>query len=113
MIGKNHISGEPVSVAQAFDILEERKKAGELGYEQQISDDHAKKFKSLDSEKAKKMQAELAEIGEISKKAVIKIIDIMPANDVQLINTLLIEKKTFEEPTRKRILEIVAKYRGK
>ncbi|HVA82677.1 MAG TPA: hypothetical protein VNF06_00765 [Candidatus Aquilonibacter sp.] len=113
MIGKNHISGEPVSVAQAYDILEERKKAGELGYEQQISEEHSKKFKSMDSEKAAKMQKELSDIDEISKKEIIKIIDIMPANDVQLINTLLIEKKTFEEPTRKKILEIVAKYKGK
>lgn len=113
MIGKNHISGQPVTVSEAFDILEERKKAGELGYEQQISDEHAKKFKSISTEKAKKMQEDLTEIGELSKKAVIKIIDVMPANDVQLINTLLIEKKTFEEETRKKILEIVNKYKGK
>lgn len=113
MIGKNHISGEPVTVSAAFDILEERKAAGELGYEQQISDEHAKKFKSIEVAKAKKMQEELTEIGELSKKAVIKIIDIMPGNDVQLLNTLLIEKKTFEEATRKKILEIVVKYKGK
>ncbi|MDE1827837.1 MAG: hypothetical protein KGH54_03235 [Candidatus Micrarchaeota archaeon] len=110
MIGKDHISGNPVTVAESLDILEERKKAGELGYEQQIAYDHAKKFASMDLDKAKKFAADLEDVG-ISKKAIIKVIDVMPANEVQLKNVLLIEKKTFEADVIKKVLEVVAKYK--
>ncbi|MGI0141645.1 MAG: RNA polymerase Rpb4 family protein [Candidatus Micrarchaeales archaeon] len=112
MIGKEHISGNPVTVAESLETLEERKKAGELGYEQQIAYDHAKKFASMSADKARKFTEDLSETG-ISKKAMIKVIDVMPQNEVQLRNVLLIEKKTIEADVIKSVLDVIAKYKGK
>jgi DNA-directed RNA polymerase subunit F len=112
MIGKGHTDSKPVSITEALEILEERKKSGELGYEQQLAYDHAKKFAKLTPEKAKKLGEELAELG-LSRKGVVKIVDVLPINELQLKNVLVIEKKTIEEQTIKKILDILEKYRGK
>ena len=63
MIGKEQSEPEPISVVEAFEILEERKKEGELGYEQQLAYEHAKKFAKLSKEKAEKLEKELIELG--------------------------------------------------
>ena len=110
MIGKEDVSGKPVSTSEALEILEERKKGGELGYEQQLAYDHAKKFATISVDKTKKMRDELSEL-EISDKTIMKIIDVMPVNEVQLKNTLLIEKRSIEEERVKKIFEVVNKYR--
>ena len=109
MIGKDNVSGEPVSTAQALEILEQRKKEGELGYEQDLSFKHAEKYTSMSLKEAKKLAEELSETG-ISKKTIIKIVDILPKTEIQLKNVLLIEKKAIEELEVKKIFEIVSKY---
>ncbi|MDE1856197.1 MAG: DNA-directed RNA polymerase subunit F [Candidatus Micrarchaeota archaeon] len=112
MIGKGHELGKPVTTSQALEILEERKKAGELGYEQQISEAHAQKYATLKSEKASEMVEELLATG-ISAKTAVKVVDIMPANEAQLKTVLILEGRPVEEDTTKKILEIVNKFRGK
>src|SRR5437016_3330598 len=110
MIGKEKVSSRPVPISETLEVLEERKKAGELGYEQQLSYDHAKKFATIGKKEAKKLQDELEKF-RISEKKIIKIIDIMPVNEVQLKNVLIGEN--VEEDKIKEILAIVSKYRGK
>ncbi len=112
MLGKNQGSKKAVSSAEALEILEGRKGAGELGYEQKLAYDHIKKFVPLDSESAKKMIKELQEYG-VSETTAIKITDTMPIELTQLKHILTREKKTFEEDEVKKMMEVVQSHRGK
>ena len=110
MIGKNEDESRVISTPVALDILEKRKKDGELGYEQQLAYDHASKIHLPSKADAEKMQKEIQEEG-ISAKCAAKVIDVMPINETQLKQVLVIEKKNIEEDTVKKIMAIVNKYR--
>lgn len=112
MIGKNGSQSEVVSLPEVLEILEKRKKAGELGYEQQLAYDYAKKFSKLDEEKAKKMRKEVEELG-ISAKGAAKVVEIMPLDLIQLKQLLIIEKKTVEDDVVAKVFAVVESYRGK
>ncbi|MFP3215389.1 MAG: RNA polymerase Rpb4 family protein [Candidatus Micrarchaeota archaeon] len=110
MIGKEQSEPEPISVVEALEILEERKKEGELGYEQQLAYEHAKKFAKLSKEDAEKLEKELIELG-LGKRLAKKIIDIMPMNDLQLKQVLIFEKRSFDDSVIASIIEKINKYR--
>ncbi|MGC8586937.1 MAG: RNA polymerase Rpb4 family protein [Candidatus Micrarchaeia archaeon] len=110
MIGKQHSEPNAVSMPEALSILEERKKEGELGYEQEITLEHVKKFAKLSKADAEKMSKELLEFG-LSKKGAAKIIDVMPISVLQLKQVLIIERRNFEEETIAKIFETIEKYR--
>jgi DNA-directed RNA polymerase subunit F len=112
MIGKNTGETRPVSVPVAFDILEKRKKESELGYEQQLAFEHGEKAALLSREKAEKLEKELVELG-VKVKTAIKIVDVMPLNETQLRQVLVIEKRQVEDEDVKKLLEAVSKYREK
>ncbi len=116
MIGKNEQAKKPVSMAEAEEILEERKEDGELGYEQKLAYEHAKKFVKLKASDAKKLTNELEELG-ISAAAAVKVADIMPVDDMQLKQALAIESRksseTADTELSKKIMGILEKYRGK
>ncbi len=112
MIGKEHKSSREVSLPSVLEMLEERKKEGELGYEQQLAYEHAKKFAAISAKNAEKMEEELLAL-DISRKLAVKIMDIMPLNMEQLKQVVIIEKKPIPEETLKSIMEIVEKHRGK
>jgi len=112
MIGKDQSDKRPLSSAEAMEALEERKKDGELGYEQKLAYDHIKKFTTISVESAKKMVKELMEYG-MGEGTAIKIVDIMPVDIIQLKHILAKEKKTFEEDEIGKIQEIVQSHRGK
>ncbi len=110
MIGKNQSEAEPNSSVDVLGILEARKKEGELGYEQQLAYEHVKKFATLSKAQAEKFEKELTEMG-ISKRLAKKIIDIMPLNALQLKQVLIMDKRSFEDQTIEKILEIINSYR--
>ncbi len=94
------------------EVLEERKKDGELGYEQKLAYEHIKKFVPINVDGAKKMIKELQEYG-VSEVTAIKITDTMPIDVIQLKHILTREKKTFEEDEIKKMMEVVQSHRGK
>ncbi len=110
MIGKNQSEPEPVSAVEALEILEERKKEGELGFEQERAYEDVKKFARLGKEKASKLEKELIELG-LSPKLAKKVIDIMPINDLQLKQVLIFEKRSFDDQAIAKILETLNAYR--
>jgi DNA-directed RNA polymerase subunit F len=110
MIGKEHSEPNAVSMPEALSILEERKKEGELGYEQEITYEHVKKFAKLGRSDAEKMAKELSDFG-ISKKGIAKIIDIMPISVLQLKQVLIIERRNLDEDVIAKIFETIEKYR--
>jgi DNA-directed RNA polymerase subunit F len=112
MIGSNKENSKYITVPVALSLLESRKKDGELGYEQQLAYEHASKSTSLSKDKSEKMLAKLVEIN-MPEKLAVKVIDIMPLNELQLKQVLVIGKRPIEEDMIKKIMEIVNSYRGK
>jgi DNA-directed RNA polymerase subunit F len=100
------------SISEALETLETRKKDGDLGYEQTLAYEHAKKFAKLDTEKGKKMAKELEGLG-LSAKAAVSIADTMPIDMLQLKQILANEKKTVEPETAEKAMAIIEKHRGK
>ena len=76
MIGKKVIETDPITIAEAKEMLEESSESYEPTYEQNLAIDHVTKFSKLDVETAKKLVKELEEI--IKKTQAIKIADVMP-----------------------------------
>jgi DNA-directed RNA polymerase subunit F len=113
MIGKNGSDTRIATVSDVLEILEERKKeGGEMGYEQELAYEYAKKFAKLSAKEAEKMKKELLEQG-ISEKTAAKVIETMPSDIIQLRQVLIIEKKSVEEETVGKLMEVAKKYGGK
>ncbi|MCL5428081.1 MAG: DNA-directed RNA polymerase subunit F [Candidatus Marsarchaeota archaeon] len=105
-------SGKAISIPEALEILETRKKDGELGYEQQLSYEHAKKFAQLSADKANKLREELEGLG-ISAKSSVSLVNAMPTDVVQVKQVLAAEKTTPPDGTAEKALVIIEKNRGK
>lgn len=112
MIGKGKSDARIATLPEVLEILEERKKEGETGYEQQLTDEYAKKFAKVGAGDAKKMMKELSDLG-LGDKSASKVIEIMPSDMVMLKQVLIIEKKSLEEETVGRVFEVVNSHRGK
>lgn len=92
------------SIDEVVDVLDEGKGA-ELTYEQQLALQHAKKFGTTKS-KSEKIKKELEATGLLSDRSVIKIIEIMPKNQMTLRQILASERKTFSDEDVNKILAI-------
>lgn len=105
MIGKQAGAGEAVPIDEVIAILEERKKSGELTYEQQIALEHSKKFvqNKAHIEKTKKA---IEALNMLSSRGVLKVLEIMPKNAMLLRQILAQEKKAFTDEDVNKILAI-------
>ncbi|MDE1851799.1 MAG: DNA-directed RNA polymerase subunit F [Candidatus Micrarchaeota archaeon] len=112
MIGKKQTASKMVSIADVLDILEDRQKDGELGYEQQIELEHAKKFSKLGKKEAEKMKEELMENG-MGEKTATKTVEIMPIDITQLKLILVMDRLTLDDEACKKLMGIVESHRGK
>jgi len=99
-----------VTNAEAKEILKERKKEIELGYEQKNALEYLRKYDKLTIKKAEELVKELSEVKKLRERQVIQIVNILPKDrdDLRLIlekdyNLLTDEEKNF-------ILEKVKKF---
>ena len=83
-----------------------------MGYEQQVSYEHIKKFLSVDAAKAEKLFKQLEGMG-ISKKSAIQIVDVMPIDESQLKQILTNEKNMPDEESIKKIMALIEDNKGK
>jgi DNA-directed RNA polymerase subunit F len=91
------------SVDDVISILEHDK--SELTYEQQLAFQHAQKFAVTDA-RAKKIRKALEEFGNLSERSIIKIIEIMPKNNMTLRQILASERKSFPDEEVNKILAL-------
>lgn len=98
------IESKVVSVEEVMGILAD-KKEGELTYEQQLALQHAKKFATTKA-KSEKVRKALVSSGLLSEKGIVKIMEIMPKNQMTLRQILIPEKKAFSDEDINKILEI-------
>jgi DNA-directed RNA polymerase subunit F len=107
MIGKNVESEELVTLNQVLGELEERKKTRELGYEQQLAYEHAKKFASgLSKDKEEKLRKAIVGLG-VSERSAVKIADVMPKNILTLKQILMHENRAFGDDEVAKIMEAI------
>jgi len=111
LIGKGVEKEKPVSLTEVYKILRERKKIGELGYEQRLAYDYAQKFKSLSPKKAENLMKELLELGKIREHQAVSIIDLMPETEEDVRLIFAKERTPLDDEDIRQILEIVRKYK--
>lgn len=111
MIGKTNGDSRLVSISEVQEILEDRQKDGELGYEQTLAFDYAKKFNKLSKSEANKMKKELEGMG-LSEKLALKMIEIMPLDASQLKLILAMDKSRAptEDETVNKLVAVVKSY---
>ncbi len=109
MIGKKVIETDPITVAEAKEMLEKSSETYDPTYEQNLAMDHVTKFSKLDVETSQKLVSELEEI--IKKTQAIKIADVMPLDLADLRLMFAKERGSHKKEELEQILEIVNKYR--
>jgi DNA-directed RNA polymerase subunit F len=110
MIGKKVIETDPITIAEAKEMLEEGSKLYEPTYEQNLAIDHVTKFAKLDIEAAQNLVKELEEIIKLTQA--IKIADIMPVDLADLRLIFAKERGSHKKEELEQILEIVNKYKN-
>jgi len=101
---------KPVTMAEAREIMVDREKKGELGYEQKLALEHLKKFSKLGKEESVKLLEELSSAVRMSPETAVQIATILPktADEVRLVFAR--ERFSLNEEEVAKILEIVKKY---
>ena len=99
-----------VTNAEAKEILKERKKEIEFGYEQKNAYDYLRKYDPLTEKKAKELLEKLSEIKKLRERQIIAIANIMPKDKDDL--RLLLEKdyNLLTEDEKNFIIENINKF---
>jgi DNA-directed RNA polymerase subunit F len=112
MIGKEAKLERLASIPEVLEVLEARKEGGELGYEQQLAYEYAKKFSKVEGKDARTMGKELEELG-LSAKTAVAIVNVMPLEMMQLKQILANEKKEVGEDVAAKAMAVIEQRRGK
>ncbi len=112
MIGKEVKSSSYLALGEVKELLEERKKEGELGYEQLEAYEYVKKFAKLNAKESRELIEKIMNYS-ISEKAAAIIANILPDNPLQVKQILSIEKNEVNDEIVSKIIEIVKEYSGK
>ncbi|HLD63023.1 MAG TPA: hypothetical protein VI875_04100 [Candidatus Norongarragalinales archaeon] len=104
------VSEKVLLYPEALELLEERKKAGELGYEQQNALAYLQSFNpGLSAKEARKLFEELKEAGLNEKQAML-VCNLLPKREDLLQVVLTADKSEITEDKVKDVLKIVKKY---
>jgi len=85
------IKSRPFSLPEAKELLEERKKDGELEYEPAQAAEHAEKFAHMKPTEASKIVKELMENG-MDQDTAVKIADVSPKHP-ETLKAILVKNK--------------------
>jgi len=105
----NITSSKPITLSEAKNILEKRKKEAELEYEQQQAFEHTEQFAHLEPKAAKKLVDELMKNEKVNIDTAIKIVDIMPKKPETLKAILLKDKIEMTDEEITQLLELLKK----
>lgn len=111
MIGKRLLKQDMVSLADVKEIIEKRKKEGELTYEQDLTLEYCKKFSKLSKKDSAALTEELSKLNNVGDRYAVVIADILPQNADELRLIFSREHFILSEEEIKNILSIVEKYR--
>ena len=101
-------SSNPVSVAEAKELINKRLKDGELNYEQTLAIEHAEKFANGTAKAMKKKAEELVKKNEkLTLETAVKIVDIEPKNISTLKSIMLKDKIELTDEELTEILKLL------
>jgi DNA-directed RNA polymerase subunit F len=106
------ISKEPVSGTEVLDIINEKGKNRELTYREEKVKEYLEKRVKLDSKKFNEAKKELEEleIPRISEAHIIKILEIMPKNGVEIRSIVSHSGTIIVDESTEKILAVLKKY---
>jgi DNA-directed RNA polymerase subunit F len=107
----NVIKTDPITMAEANDILSKREKEGELKYEQKTAMEHLTKFTKIKQSEAKKLIGELSNVLRMSPETLVQIVNLMPGTADELRMIFSREKFSLKEDEIKSVLEIIKKFK--
>jgi len=98
-----------ITNTRAKEILKDRKKEVEFGYEQKNSYDYLKKYDNITSKRAKDLAEKLKEVKKLRERQIIVIVNVLPKDKEDL--RLILEKdyNLLTEDEKSLILENVNK----
>ena len=99
-----------ITNAEAKEILKERKKEIELGYEQKNASDYLKKYDKLTEKKMKELLKTLSEIKKLRERQIITIANILPKDKDDLRLILDKDYNLLTEEEKNIILDNVKKF---
>lgn len=107
------IEEKPVSIEEVKKILTQRKKEGDLRYEQKITLKYAKTFSKLSHSKSEQLIKDLKDlkIAKLSEKHIIKVVDILPEDRDDLRTIFAKERFDLKPEDMDKILETIEKYK--
>ena len=100
----------PVTMAEAKDIMLDKEKDKEHGYEQKLAAEHLKKFTKLKAGEAKKFVEDISSVLRMGPDTLVQIVNLMPKNADELRLIFAREKFSLKEDEVQKILDIVKKY---
>jgi len=105
------LNEEDVSAADAKRIMEERKKEGDLVYEQKICLEFLEKSVRITQSQLKNMIEELGKIAILKPRYIALIINMMPDTEEEVEALFSKERTNLKKEEIKQISEIVRKYK--
>ena len=110
MIGKNLMEERNLTLSEVRSILDKRKKAGELSYEQKLTLEYAKDFGRMSVTNTRKAVEEIKNILDVDEATAVMIVNVMPQDKEDL--RIVFEKKRYElkDSDVKKVLDVIAKY---
>ena len=104
------LSEKFLTLEEAKELLEKRKKDGELGYEQQNALDYLEKFAKLGKGESEKMRKELEGLGILTEKQVVWLVNVVPSKEDTVKAILGQEKLELSAEQVKDVLKVCKKY---
>ena len=105
------LSEEEVSVHDARFIMSERKKLGEMSYEQKICQELLEKLPKLTERQLADIKEELGKIAILKPRYIALILNIMPDTEEEVEALFSKERTNLKKEEVKQIIEIVKKFK--
>jgi DNA-directed RNA polymerase subunit F len=113
MVGRIQKDLKVIGLAQVKEILEKRAEEGEIGYEQQLALDYAKKFAKLTKEQTQELVDQLMQIEQMNLETAYKIADILPKFKETLLVILSKDRISLNDNEIDRIMNLIKEARDK
>lgn len=110
MIGKKILNTKPVPLCEALELLIQREGEGEIGFEQKSALEYARKHSHVSAEIAQKLIQKLREKPYISDTMAVKLVDLMPKTESEVMLILQQEKRDLTQAQAKEILTILSEF---
>ena len=107
------ISEEDVTIVDAKHIMDERKKDGELNYEQKITHEFFQKVVKLTPKQAQDMVEKLTAIAILKPRYIALIINNMPDTEDEITAVFSKERTNLKKEEINQIIEIVKEFSKK